>query len=591
MALMWEDINIGPLLQQFQIPSLSLAEMSSLNNFKAWEERQKFCHDIAFLLVPAKEEATGDRKYGLSTIWVNPSQARVPSMEEAVGKLTAWTSSGPNWPYTLVWLHKGTHHVPLPKEGHLDILPQRGVEVTPCRWISQLEVCQLLITSPQVTYLIGLNGCEESIITSLPEPMANGVSLTRGKSVYLEIDIPQSLAVELDWKVLPIGEVSTIMIASPHKSTPPKSEGEGTMTMEVRNLLSQVMLDTSGHGSNNLTLRRPNPVVILMPPPHKPKELLPLVETSSQVSTEMADASLEGIQTSISPIAMTTRSGSITPPARHSWVQENANKALKELLTTKASIDTHRQRAIWELGMELHQNESQATESIKEARAVCSWVTLDAKALCFATVKEAKAICSHVTLDTKALCLAMVKEAKMTWAHTIQEAKAACSMAIRDAEIQRASQAELLQREHGKIMQDLEAQVIWEEGRSQAESSPPAKLLCMPAQQSSRAHWWLPTMFYWGRHLHPTHSSDHKGPLQWRNSLTSAAPPAPVPKQSPRPKRWHPSPDPVESTPLGGTTSKTTLEGPPAPSSERSCLGTKCSNQAMQRHLARTLTW
>ena len=35
-------------------------------------------------------------------------------------------------------------------------------------------------------------------------------------------------------------------------------------------------------------------------------------------------------------------------------------------------------------------------------------------------------------------------------------------------------------------------------------------------------------------------------------------------KQSPRPKRWHPSPDPVESVPLGGTTQKATLGRPPS---------------------------
>ena len=83
---------------------------------------------------------------------------------------------------------------------------------------------------------------------------------------------------------------------------------------------------------------------------------------------------------------------------------ENANKALKELLTTKASIEACRWRAIWELGMELHQNESQVTESIREAKAICSQVTLDAQALCFTTIKEAKAICSCVTLDAKATC-------------------------------------------------------------------------------------------------------------------------------------------------------------------------------------------
>ena len=365
-------------------------------------------------MVLAGEEATGDRKYGLSTIWVNLSQARVPSMEEAVGKLTAWASSRPNWPYTLVQLDKGTCHVPLPKEGHLGILPHRGAEATPCGQISQLEVCKLLITGPQVAYPIGLNRCEEPIITSLLEPLANGVSLTRGKSIYLEIDIPQSPAEELDWKVLPIGKVSTTMITSPHKSTPPKWEGEGSMTMEVRNLLSQAMLDTSGHGSKKLDSEGAKP------------SGRPYASTLQAKGTPSASRYFipgkcwdgrsisRGIPTSISPIAMTSRSGSVTPPTDAAELWENANKALEELLTTKASIDAHRQRAIWELGMELHWNNSQATESIKEVRAVCSQVTLDAKALCFTTVKDAKAICSHVTLDAKVLSLAMVKEAKTT---------------------------------------------------------------------------------------------------------------------------------------------------------------------------------
>ena len=129
--------------------------------------------------------------------------------------------------------------------------------------------------------------------------------------------------------------------------------------------------------------------------------------------------------------------------------------------------------------MELHQNKSQVTKSIKEAKAVCFQMTLDAQALCFATIKEAKDVCSHVTLDakaicsrvtlnTKAVCLAMVKEAKTTQAHAIQEAEAAYSTAIRDAEVWRASQTELLQRKHGKVMQDLQVQVIQKEGRSQA---------------------------------------------------------------------------------------------------------------------------
>ena len=409
----------------------------------------------------------GDRNYGLTIIWANPSQVRVPSMEEAVGKLTACASSGTNWPYALVWLHKGTHHAPLPREGHLGVLPQRGVDATHCGQISQLEVHQLLVTGPQFVYPIGLNGHNEPIITSLPETLASGISLTAGKPVYLGIDILPPSVEEPDQKVLSLGEVSTIMVASPHKSLP-KSEGEGSMTMKVRNLLSQAILETSGCGSKNLTPRRPNPVVIPMTPPHESKELLQPVGTSSQVSVEMAEASLEGIPPNISPIATVSRPESVTPPIDPVELWGNANKAPKELLTTKASIDYHRQRAIWELGMELCQNKSQTTESIKEAKAVCSWVALNAKTACSLAVKEAKT----------------------TRAHT---------------------QAESLQRVHGNVIWDLEEQSSKRRAEVKPTSSLSTRSPCMPAHQSSKALWLFPTTFYWGKHLHHLHSSCHRG--------------------------------------------------------------------------------
>ena len=141
-------------------------------------------------------------------------------MEEAVGKLTTCAFRGPDWPYTLVWLHKGTCHMPLPKEGHVGILPHRGAEVTPYGQISQLEVYQLLIIDPQIIYPIGLNGHDEPIITSLPEPLASEISLTTGEPLYLEINILPLPVEDPDQRVLPLGEVSTIIVASPHKSTP-----------------------------------------------------------------------------------------------------------------------------------------------------------------------------------------------------------------------------------------------------------------------------------------------------------------------------------------------------------------------------------
>ena len=113
-------------------------------------------------------------------------------------ELTTCASSGPNLPYALVQLHEGAHHVPLPKEGHLGILPQRRVEVSPCGQISQLEVHQLLIASPQVIYPIGLNRCNEPITTSLQELLPGSISLTTVEPVYPEIDIPPSPVEEPD---------------------------------------------------------------------------------------------------------------------------------------------------------------------------------------------------------------------------------------------------------------------------------------------------------------------------------------------------------------------------------------------------------
>ena len=151
MASLWGNLNICHQLHWLELLCHSQVELSSLKQPQSWGEGQKSHHDITFLLVQV-ENAMGDRHYGLSIIWADPSQVRAASFEEAVGKLTACTSSGTNWPYTLVWLHKGTCHTPFPKDGHLGILPQRGAEATPCGEISQLEVCQLLAASPQVIY-------------------------------------------------------------------------------------------------------------------------------------------------------------------------------------------------------------------------------------------------------------------------------------------------------------------------------------------------------------------------------------------------------------------------------------------------------
>ena len=111
-------------------------------------------------------------------------------------------------------------------------------------------------------------------------------------------------------------------------------------------------------------------------------------------------------------------------------------------------------------------------------------------------------------------------------------------------------------------------------------SSLPVKSPCTRAHQSLKVLWLLPTISYCGKHLCHLHSPHCREPPLWAEQLTSAAPPTPVPEQSPRPKRWHPSPDPVESMPLGRTTPKATVGGPPAPRGKRSLPGSEHSSQA-----------
>ena len=111
-------------------------------------------------------------------------------MEEALGTLSACISSGPDWPYVFAQLYKGSNHTPQPKDKHLGILPRGKAEESPHGQISQLKVCQLLSTGPQVIYPVGLNGCNQSVTINLPEPLHSSSSITTDKHPHLQIDIP-----------------------------------------------------------------------------------------------------------------------------------------------------------------------------------------------------------------------------------------------------------------------------------------------------------------------------------------------------------------------------------------------------------------
>ena len=116
-------------------------------------------------------------------VWVYPYQARVSSRDNAARQLAQLSSTGPNWPYALVWLNSDACHMPIPTEGHLSVVMEGNTSNVPCGKICQLEVHQLLVSGSQVVYPEGLNRCQVPVITSLPELLSNGMTMLKGNQL------------------------------------------------------------------------------------------------------------------------------------------------------------------------------------------------------------------------------------------------------------------------------------------------------------------------------------------------------------------------------------------------------------------------
>ena len=104
--------------------------------------------------------------------------------------------------------------------------------------------------------------------------------------------------------------------------------------------------------------------------------------------------------------------------------------------------------------MALHQNESEATKAIREAKALCGSTIRDAKACHTTLIREAEA--QHATL---------VREAKVNCASITTVAEVCSTTAIRKAESHCAKCACSIQQLPTEGLQHLEIGTIEEEGR------------------------------------------------------------------------------------------------------------------------------
>ena len=290
-------------------------------------------------------------------------------MEEAVGTLSACISSGPNWPYVLAQLYEGSNYTPLPKGNHLGILPQGKVEESPYGQISQLKVHQLLSAGPQVVYPVGLNGSDQPVTITLPEPLHSSSSITTDEPPHMRINIPLLPSEEPECITLPLGGVHSIPAA-----TSPKTPLKPRMSIatEVDDLLTWAMADESSCKLEHSATGKAATAEAVMCPSHK-SDTPPLpVNTSSQASMKEWEASLESNPVNISPITATYSSHSASPSVDPIELQMDANLAADHMLCMKRSTDLKRQWVIWELGLLLCQNEVEEAASIKRAKVAHS---------------------------------------------------------------------------------------------------------------------------------------------------------------------------------------------------------------------------
>ena len=68
--------------EQFHIAHITQTELASLTHLKTWDDVDKFCSNVTFLLVLPKEVAAEERVYGLAMMWVHPYQARTSTIEQ-----------------------------------------------------------------------------------------------------------------------------------------------------------------------------------------------------------------------------------------------------------------------------------------------------------------------------------------------------------------------------------------------------------------------------------------------------------------------------------------------------------------------------
>ena len=322
----------------------------------------------------------GEVVFGLAVVWVHPYQTCVPTLNEAVRKLTLLTTSSKNWAYAFVWLNGDTQHFPLPKEGHLSTMIKGSPSRGSCGHLCQLEVHLLLQSDNWAVYPGRAQqgpGADHNIatrVTSLWHKYAWWPNILASGPFPVHIRQPCT------WCLSPPQDFGSNLPNATHPGTSPKSESHVSMTAEVQELLSCAVLDTSSQASGRSTPKRLTSAALGDPSSPTVEDPPKLLDTSSQASPWVAMPDITKPNDQTIPPTKTPGDDAEALPEEVILLQEEINRAIRWLLMTRASLDAHQWKQVSDFEMALYWNMAKTTEAIKEAKAHCG-----------ATIQEAEA--------------------------------------------------------------------------------------------------------------------------------------------------------------------------------------------------------
>ena len=231
-----------------------------------------------------------------------------------------------------------------------------------------------------------------------------------------------------------------------------------------------------------------------------------------------------------SPTAVASGSRSDSPTQDLSELQTDASLAVNHMLSIKRSSDLDRQRAIWDFEVALCQWETERAAANEKAKSIHSRKELNGR------VK-----CATVAMKAKHDYRVAIQDARATRCRELTEAEAEYSETLRENAATESLQCTILRREHAEHMRKLEERALEAENKSRRDFLFAHLAVLCQALPSLKEN--LDSTF----HLLLGQSSFQPIPFtkvpMAEGQLPATISPKSEPKQSPQPKRWHPSTD------------------------------------------------